>query len=168
MYDIPFEVFNEMVHSHLNSRQRPLSYFSSWTHSPLLLLSQAKARARQWEPHEVNISIMITSRFKDKDIYHVPDILKVGLSQSESDHRTMYPHEYLVHGPVSGDGFLTISLPVFIRELGPLWDNLDELDYWSDRPTASFEKLATNTIQEELEGCEKVAGIIAGKLPLII
>ena len=80
----------------------------------------------------------------------------------------MYPHDYLVHGPVSGDGFLTISLPVFIRELGPLWDKLDELDYWSDRPTASFEKLATNTIQEELEGCEKVAGIIAGKLPLII
>lgn len=160
MYEIPFDVFNKMVYSHLNSLHAPLSEFSSWTPSPLLVLSQGKDRAHQrGDPHEVNISIMITSCFEDKDIYHVPDILKVGLSQSESD-EYMFPHEYLVHGPVNGRGFVTVPLPVYSENLGPVWDNLDEMSNWTESPIASFKRKAAGPAEQELEGCEEVAGLI--------
>ena len=122
------DAFKDHLTSHLNG-ELMISSLTSWTHSLLAVLSRAYSLTGEVSTEEIFISIMITSCFEDKEIYYVPDILRVGLGMDPSNHGGYY-HEYVVNGPISGPGLAAIKLSELMQSMGSLWSETPDSDGW--------------------------------------
>jgi hypothetical protein len=128
MFDSPAYVLRPSFYKHLTGKLESSPY-SSWTSVPRLVIGRAKDWIALYDEENVFVSIMITSYFTKTDIYHVTDIMKVGLVL-ETNTTDLWPHEYLVHGPVAGTGFMTFDISTFKKTLGPVWDGIETMVGW--------------------------------------
>lgn len=116
MFYYPIEVLRPQYHSHLIGKHMSTPY-SSWTPTARLVFGRAKQLIDDYTLPIVFLSIILTKYFTKNDIYHVTDSLKTGFSLTE-DAKNLWPHEYFVHGPIEGTGFMTFPISTFQEILG--------------------------------------------------
>ena len=84
------------------------SEFSSWT--PSLLLAICYTEQKFIDEHSAHICVIDTYKMRN-GVYHVPDLFYVGLANARVDSPgrwSDFPEEYLVHGIVSGEGYIAV------------------------------------------------------------
>lgn len=70
------------------------------------------------------------------------------------------PWEYLIHGPISGNGLATFDISTFKDNLGSLWDDRERLDKWGGGTIPFFNTPTTSSNTTEFLASEKTAGLI--------
>ena len=128
MYDLG-EGLKSQLGFHLEAERGP-SFFTSWTHSLLAVLSRARSLFENQDAKNIFITIMITSCFEDKEIYWVPDIYEFGYNMSGQNRG--YSCTYVVHGTISGPGLGTIRLSTLVNDMGFLWEEIPTTESWFD------------------------------------
>ncbi|KAK6343297.1 hypothetical protein TWF730_010890 [Orbilia blumenaviensis] len=157
--DIPYQITRRMAMGHL-SGQRPArndptySQFSSWAATFALVLQYGHSRASQGG------LICVLDRYnlpKHTKVYHCPDMMRAGLCDSP------YDHEYLVHGPVEGEGFKAVPVQALL-DLGlyteiPCVQPHSARYWWGPIPQRDWESLfpAKEFSEKQVKKLRKIA-----------